>query len=255
MSIAYNTNDKPLLFCHRGVHKDAPENSLLAFEKTLELGFKAIETDLHLCKSGEIVIMHDDNLKRMTGLDKDIRSLTLSQIKELDIGFNCSPNFKGTKIPTLRELFELCGNNVLYDLELKSSSINNNYFVKKVWNLIKEYKLEYNCLVSSFNPIIVNNFEKASHYALQTALIYSESKEVPKALRHGWGTHLCNCTILKPEYTQIDKNLFEKINHTKYKLLPWCVDTITEAKRLMEYKPMGMVTNHPEILSKSNLFY
>jgi glycerophosphoryl diester phosphodiesterase len=255
MSIAYNTNDKPLLFCHRGVHQDAPENSLPAFEKVLKLGLNAIETDLHLCKSGEIVIMHDTNLKRMTGVDKDIRSLTISQIKELDIGINSSTKYKGTKIPTLREVFELCSNNVLYDLELKNSNLYNRELAQKTWKLIREYKLEYNCLISSFNPILIKEFEKISHNALQTALIYSEGKEVPRALRHGWGKHLCNCTILKPEYTQIDDKLYEKISNTRYKLLPWCVDTITEAKQLMEFNPIGIITNHPEILNKSNLFY
>jgi glycerophosphoryl diester phosphodiesterase len=254
MSIAYNTNDKPLLFCHRGVHHDAPENSLPAFEKTLELGFKAIETDLHLCKSGEIVIMHDENLRRMTGVNKDIKSLTLSQIKELDIGINSALNFKGTKIPTLKEVFELCGNNVLYDLELKNSNIYNRELAKKTWKLIREYKLEYNCLISSFNPILIKKFENISNHALQTGLIYRDSKEVPRALRHGLGAHLCSCTILKPEFTQVTNKQFEKTNN-KYKLLPWCVDTISEAKRLMEFKPMGMITNHPEILQKSNLFY
>lgn len=255
MSIEYNTNDKPLLFCHRGVHHDAPENSLPAFEKVLDLGLKAIETDLHLCKSGEIVLIHDDDLKRMAGIDKTIRSLTLSQIREFDIGINCAIKFKGTKVPTLREVFELCSNNVLYDLELKSSNFYNRELVKITWKLIREYKLEYNCLISSFNPLLIREFEKTSHNALQTALIYSDDKGVPKALRHGWGKHLCSCKILKPDYTQINDSQYDKIDNTKYKLLPWCVDTISEAKQLMKFKPMGMITNHPEILSKSNLFY
>lgn len=255
MSIAYNTNDKPLLFCHRGIHHDAPENSIPAFQKTLELGFKAIETDLHICKSGEIVIMHDENLKRLTGVDKDIKSLTLSQLKELDLGTYCNPEYKGTQIPTLRELFELCGNNVLYDLELKSPTIHSGILAKKTWKIIQEYKLEFNCIVSSFNPLLIKEFERVSHFALQTGIIYSEGKAVPKALRHGWGSHLCNCTILKPEYPQVNSEMKEKLKNTKYKILPWCVDTITEAKQILEFNPMGIITNHPEILSKSNLFY
>lgn len=252
MSIAYNTNDKPLLFCHRGVHNIFPENSLPAFKKTLDLGLKAIETDLHICKSGEIVIMHDENLKRMTGVDQDIRSLTLEQLKKLSLKSN-NNNSSNIKIPTLREVFELCENNVLYDLELKSPTVNSKGLALKTWNLIKEFKLEYNCLISSFNPITVREFERVSHQALQTAIIYSEDKKVPKIFRHGWGSNLCSCTIIKPEYTQVSDKLIEKKKN--YKVLPWCVDTITEAKQLMKFNPMGMITNNPEILTKSNLFY
>ncbi|MCK9189999.1 MAG: glycerophosphodiester phosphodiesterase [Sphaerochaetaceae bacterium] len=255
MSISYNTNNKPLLYCHRGVHINAPENSLPAFKDVMELGFKAIETDIHICKSGEIVIIHDNNTNRMTGVNLEIERSTLSQLKELDLGINCSPEYKNTKIPTLRELFELCGNNVLYDLELKSSTIHNRELAIKTWKLIQEFHLEFNCIVSSFNPVAIKAFERCSNYALQTAVIFSEGQKVPKILQHGWGSHLCGSTILKPDYVQVNDDFIKKIEDTGLKVLPWCVDTIADAKTILQYDCMGVITNRPTILSKSELFY
>lgn len=255
MSIAYNINDKPLLFCHRGYHKEAPENSLAAFELVLENNFKAIETDIHVCKSGELVIMHDFNLKRMTGIDKDIRELTLEQIKEINIAVDSDSKFKNQKIPTLRELFELCKKDVVYDLELKSNTFENRKIAKKTWQLIQEYNMEYNVIVSSFNPLAIRSFESISNNGIQSAIIYSEGEGVPFPLKHGFGASLCNCTILKPEYTQLTPKTARKAKEHNYKFLPWCVDTIEEAKCLTNYNIIGMISNRVDIISKTGLFY
>jgi glycerophosphoryl diester phosphodiesterase len=255
MSIAYNMNDKPLLFCHRGYHKEAPENSLSSFELVLENGFKAIETDIHMCKSGELVIMHDFNLKRMTGLDKDIRDLTLDQIKELNLLVETDSKFKYQKIPTLREVFELCKNDVVYDLEIKSNNLENIRIAKKTWQLIQEYHMEYNTIVSSFNPLALRSFEAISNNGIQSALIYSEGEGVPFPLRHGAGAAFCNCTILKPEYMQLNPKAARKAKEKNYKFLPWCVDTVEDAKSLINYNILGMISNRVDIIARTGFFY
>lgn len=255
MSIAYNINDKPFLFCHRGYHKEAPENSLAAFEQVLENNFKAIETDIQICKSGELVLMHDFNLKRMTGIDKDIKDLELEQIKEINLSVDSNSKFKNQKIPTLRELFELCRKDVVYDLEIKSNTIENRKIARKTWQLIQEYNMEYNVIVSSFNPIAIRCFESISNNGLQSAIIYSEGEGVPFPLKHGFGANLCSCTILKPEYTQINPKTARKANENNYKFLPWCVDTIEDAKNLINYDIIGMISNNVDIISKTGFFY
>ena len=71
---------------HRGFYdnRKIPENSLLAFKKCLEEKMP-IELDLHLLKDGNIVVFHDDNLKRMTGLDKKLKDCTYEDIKDLKL--------------------------------------------------------------------------------------------------------------------------------------------------------------------------
>lgn len=252
MSIYFSNNNKPHLFCHRGIHLEAPENTLPAFEKCLENNFKAIETDIHICKSGELVILHDFNLNRIAGIDKKIEDLTLDEIKKVNVKSN--EKYSGTKIPTLEEVFKLCSNNVLYDLELKSNLYLNKNLTKKTWDLICKYKLQHNCLVSSFNPFAIKSFQKISNYSLQSGIIYSEDKSVPKVLQHGFGAKICHCNILKPEYIQVNSKKAKDAQNKGYKLLPWTVDSVEEAKKLINYKVFGIVTNNPFELRNTGFF-
>ncbi|MGD1822697.1 MAG: glycerophosphodiester phosphodiesterase [Pleomorphochaeta sp.] len=250
----YQYKDKPILFAHRGMNSFAPENSLEAFQLCLENNIPAIELDVHMIKSGEIVVIHDSSTKRLTKKDYTIEKLTLSEIKELDIGINFNENFKNTKIPTLEEVFQLCSNNVLYDIEIKSNSIKNLEFAKKLWNLIRKYKLEFNTIITSFNPIAVKEFEKVSNHSLLEGAIFSKDKEVPFLLRKGLGSYMFNCNIIKPQLDLITENSVQDWKARNLKILPWCVDDQEKAIELLNYNIMGIISNVPEQLIKTKYF-
>lgn len=95
---------------HRGMCAFYPENTLLSFEKAMEAGVDAIEFDVWLSKDKIPVLMHDGNAYRTAETDKDLRDMTLAEIKELDPCYSqrFGDKFKGqVKVPTLRELLEL----------------------------------------------------------------------------------------------------------------------------------------------------
>ena len=87
---------------HRGLYnnKDIPENSVAAFKNCEKYGFTT-ETDVHFSKDKKLIVFHDDNLKRMTGLDKNLSDCTLAEIKQLHLGNT------NEKIPTLEEMLNL----------------------------------------------------------------------------------------------------------------------------------------------------
>ncbi len=246
--------NKPILFAHRGMNSFAPENSLEAFQLCLDNNIPAIELDVHLIKSGEIVVIHDHNTKRLTNKDFLIENLTLSEIKELDIGINFQDNYKKTSIPTLEEVFNLCQNNILYDIEIKSNKFNNKELAKKLWLLIRKHNLEFNCIVTSFNPIAIKDFEKISNHSLLEGAIYSNDKTVPLLLRKGLGAHFFNCNILKPNITLINEKDIKTWREKNYQILPWCVDDKDTALNLINNKVMGIISNVPEILIETNVF-
>lgn len=75
------------LIAHRGMYNEAngiPENSIKAFELAISYGY-SIELDLHILKDDTVVVFHDDNLNRMTGVNKDLKNLTYSDIKDLKL--------------------------------------------------------------------------------------------------------------------------------------------------------------------------
>jgi glycerophosphoryl diester phosphodiesterase len=75
----------PLIIGHRGAKGIAPENSLSGFKKAVELGIDGIELDVHLTKDGKLIVIHDIDLKRLTGLRIPIKQLTFKELKKYDI--------------------------------------------------------------------------------------------------------------------------------------------------------------------------
>lgn len=106
---------------HRGWSSHYPENTLLAFEKALELGVDQLEFDLHMTKDGELVLMHDHKLARTTGAEGIVSDYTLEELKKLDAGSWKGEQFQGLQIPTFIEFMELVKDHptITLDVELK----------------------------------------------------------------------------------------------------------------------------------------
>lgn len=106
---------------HRGDVKNAPENTIPAFESAVRLGAQQIEFDVQLSKDGELVIMHDGTLDRTTDGTGAVSDLTFEALRALDAGSWFDPKFTGTKIPTLRETLEVIPETILCNVHLKNS--------------------------------------------------------------------------------------------------------------------------------------
>jgi glycerophosphoryl diester phosphodiesterase len=97
---------------HRGASGYEPENTLRSFQKAIDLGVEMIELDVYTCKSGELVVMHDDKVNRTTNGNGYVFNMTLTELKTLDAG-------KGEKVPTLVEVFDLINKKIAINVELK----------------------------------------------------------------------------------------------------------------------------------------
>ena len=121
---------------HRGYHdmnKEVWENTLSAFSRAIEAGF-AIECDLHYASDGVPVVFHDDDLQRVCNLPGEVRGRTSAELGLLSIG--------GTKdkIPTLKQLLQLCGGKVPLVLELKGREGDDEGFAESVLEVLEGYK-------------------------------------------------------------------------------------------------------------------
>lgn len=134
------------IIAHRGFSSEYPENTLLAFQKAIDAGADGIETDLRLSSDDKVVIFHDNNLKRIAKVDKTIGSLTLEEIKELDVG-------SGETIPTLDETLELIDAKVTLILEIKYNPSTYKTICQKVSQSIGN-KLSW-VEVSCFNDTVL----------------------------------------------------------------------------------------------------
>ena len=105
-----------LLIAHRGIHDniDIPENTLQAFKKAIKNNI-SIELDVQLTKDNVLVVFHDDNLKRMTGINKNIKDITYYELKDIKL-----LNTNDT-IPTFSEALNIINGKVLLDIEIKDT--------------------------------------------------------------------------------------------------------------------------------------
>ncbi|MFA6242315.1 MAG: glycerophosphodiester phosphodiesterase family protein [Candidatus Hydrogenedentales bacterium] len=104
---------------HRGTVTFAPENTIPAFNKAIELGADLLEMDVRETKDGHLVIMHDGTVKRTTGGPGAVSELTLEEIRKLDSGAKFGPEFKGTPVPTFAEAMAAIKGRALPDIDFK----------------------------------------------------------------------------------------------------------------------------------------
>ena len=136
-------------FAHRGLHdgnKTVVENTLQAFSAACDAGF-GMELDIQFSKDMQVVVFHDDDLARLTGVRRDVRELTLDELRALPLA-----GHDDTRIPTLRELLDTVDGRTPLLIELKSGK-DNPKLCQALMDHLRDYRGEY--IVESFNPMIV----------------------------------------------------------------------------------------------------
>ncbi|MFP4363261.1 MAG: glycerophosphodiester phosphodiesterase [Spirochaetia bacterium] len=234
----------PLLFGHRGYSAKAPENTLPAFELLLEHSIPAVELDVQMCATGELVVFHDFTLDRVTTGTGRIADTPWEKLSKLDAGKWFDPRFTGTKIPKLLEVFTLLGDSVYYDIELKEADIGKRRFAGKVLALIQDFGLEHHCMVSSFNPFTMRRFT-ALRSALPSSYIFPSPPAVPPFFRNLWGRRFSrSIDVLKPNFAAITEKIL-KGPGKQAPILTWTVDDPNLATELLQKGIQGIISNDP----------
>jgi glycerophosphoryl diester phosphodiesterase len=101
------SDGKIRVIAHRGEHLHHPENTMPAFQAAIDAGADYFELDVRTTSDGKFVIMHDQTLDRTTNGTGEVHQHTFAEIRTLDAGAKFSPEFAGTKVPTLDEAFDL----------------------------------------------------------------------------------------------------------------------------------------------------
>jgi glycerophosphoryl diester phosphodiesterase len=109
----------PAFIAHRGASREAPENTIPAFDLAWKQGADGIEGDYRLTKDGEIVCLHDATTKRTTGRDIDVAGATLAELRQLDAGSWKGSQWKGVRIPTIDEVLATVPNGKRVFIEIK----------------------------------------------------------------------------------------------------------------------------------------
>ena len=206
-----------LTIAHRGMFNniDMPENSILAFKEALKYNYP-IELDVQLTKDNTLIVFHDYNLKRMTGIDKNVCDVTYDEIKTLKL-LNTNQT-----IPILKDVLKLVNNKVLLDIEIKDTK-NIKAICKMLLYELKDYN---NYIIKSFNPRIIRYINKINKNITKGLLIN-------KKYYHSIIGKLI-LIYTKPNFLSVSKKYISKYkSNKKYPLMIW---TIKNELEMNKYK-------------------
>ncbi|MDD5656716.1 MAG: glycerophosphodiester phosphodiesterase family protein, partial [Elusimicrobia bacterium] len=127
------------------------ENTMAAFRLALEQGAEALEFDVHQTADRELVVLHDEDLRRVAGRPEAVRDLTWPELCRFDVGNWFDPRFRGERIPRLDEVFDLAGRRTLLHVELKRGSAVYPGIERALADFIRRRKALRSCVVSSFD--------------------------------------------------------------------------------------------------------
>lgn len=236
---------EPVIIAHRGACKLAPENTMAAFTKALELGAGGIETDVHLSADGHLVIIHDEQVDRTSNGKGLVKSMTLEQLKALDFGSWFSPAFKGERIPELDDLLQLLSNwDGLLNIELKNGPVFYPGIEQAVASAVRKYKLTNRTIISSFN-----------HYSLvEIRRIDPEIKIAPlymAGLYEPWEyARRMGATAIHPLFYNIVPEVMRGCKLNNIMVNPFTVDQPDQIKAMAAAGVDGIITNVPDIALK-----
>lgn len=235
---------------HRGASGRglAPENTLIAFEKAIEIGVDAIEIDVHQTKDGEIVVCHDASLDRTTDTHGAIREMTLSQIRRADAGVRFSEAFAGERIPTLKEALDVMKGKALALIEIKPEDIT-----RSVLQVIEEMGAKDEVVVQSFHREVVRQVTEMGSDIPRALLIGGGPREKGQrwAIRWSHNVAAVGASTLSLSYGAVTPTLVEEVHRRGIHLWVWTVDEEENMKWMIEAGVDGIISNYPDRLTRA----
>lgn len=212
---------------HRGACGYAPENSLLSFQKAIDLGLDAVELDVHLSVDNEVMVIHDPTLDRTTPSVGLVNSKTKFELQQLEI-------------PTLAAVLDLIQNRCLVNIELKTKSA-----AQPTLDLVAKY---CESRKASFNQILISSFDwdilsKIAHQwpEYQLGVLYEEEAFDAIALAQTIGAF-----SLHPNYKLLTFEKVKRIQAFGFKVFPWTVNDPSAIKTLTSWHVDGIISDFPD---------
>ena len=161
------------IWAHRGASGYAPENTMEAFRLADEMKADGIELDVQLTKDGEVVVLHDEVIDRVSNGRGYVRDYTLEEVKKFTF-CNTHPEYKEATIPTLKEVLAyIKTTSMTINIELKTGVFFYDGLAEKTLALVKDAGMEDRVIYSSFNHYTIRDIQKLNPQA-KTGLLYAD---------------------------------------------------------------------------------
>ena len=233
---------KPLVWAHRGASGYAPENTLAAFQKAVDLGADGVELDIQLTKDDQIVVIHDEMIDRTSDGKGWVKDYTLEELRAFNYN-RTKPEYKHADIPTMREVFELLKPTGLFiNIEIKTGVVFYEKIEEKILALAKEMGMEDRVCYSSFNHCTVTRIHELKPDA-EVGFLYADGPiDMPSyGVKHG--VNALHPALYNLQYDGFVKECKEK----GLKLNVWTVNERPYMEMCCQYDVDAIITNYPDI--------
>jgi glycerophosphoryl diester phosphodiesterase len=231
-----------LNIAHRGASALAPENTMAAFEKAVELGADAIELDLHISRDGELVVIHDDTLDRTTDGHGSVYARSLQELKRLDAGRWFGERFAGQRIPTLTEVLDRFAEKVLLALEVKAGSAFFGGIEERVVSVLRAHQVIDQVAVASFDHHALLRLKELEPSLLTAALFVGRPVVMSRI------AEACKADAMALECCLITKTEVEACRAAGLQLVVWVVNEPAQMRSFIDLGVDGIITDRPDLL-------
>ena len=265
------TTSRPLIIAHRGARSLAPENTIAAARKALELGADMWELDVGMTADGELLVIHDSTLTRTSNVKKifpkrrpwSLHELTLEEVRRLDFGTwfidedpfgqiaagAISPgeaeSFRGEEAPTLRQALRFTrDHNWQANVEIKDlrGAPGDPQVVPKVVALLEELEMVDRVLVSAFNHRYLKEVRERNPGIVTGALV-SKPQSDPESLLHELGSQAYH-----PSVGSIRRKDITRLRKEGFQVNVWTVTEPKVMRSLIKAGASGIFTDFPQLL-------
>ena len=235
------------IFAHRGASGYAPENTLTAIKKAIEMKADGVEIDIQLTKDGKIVVIHDWKVDRTTTGRGFVYELDFGYIRSLDAGQWYTKDFIGEVVPTLEEVLDILPKDMILNIEIKDTARKHSNIEEKMLEVLKKYPEKFdNVIVSSFHHDKIKKLQKLEPKLKLALLTDSEFIEIEKYL----STNVLNSYSYHPEINLISKKDIEILHKNGIKVFVWTVNKEEDLDYLVKLGVDGVITNYPDIMKE-----
>lgn len=238
------SRNKIMNIAHRGASGYAPENTLAAFDKAVEMQADYIEIDVQLSKDDLPVVIHDDTLDRTTNGTGNISAHTFQELRSLDAGSWFDKDYAGEKIPSLNEVLEMYGEKINILIELKSPELYPGV-EEKVAEALAKYKLDTsnNIVIQSFNhPSVIKSAELLPEIT-HGVLAGEDYKNVTDQQLQEFAAY---AEYFNPNLKIVSFELVDNVHQAGMKISPYTIKTKAEAERIYKFGVDGLITDYPD---------
>lgn len=238
------------MIAHRGASFYAPENTMPAFQKAVEMKADLIELDVLLTRDKMPVVFHDEKLKRTTNGVGPVNQYFYRELQELDAGSWFNSSFKNTRIPTLQTILRWSRNKIALNIEIKgkqSAKSSSAEIETIVLDLIRHFEMMDQIVISSFSSYAikrVKNIEPAATTSLlNSEYSYGTRRAYRRMLR-------CKADGLNMKARQMKRRLMEVLNRNNIPVWIYTVNEELAMRNVIRKGATGIFTDRPDLLRK-----